>query len=179
MSSFLFSDRSIRSVKSGCSGTRVATCPVRLSPIRADHSYSLQGKRERSLADTNSSLLAGEVLAGGDISVALRPVVAAAHTQGSVVAGVQGDLPPSPGAHGYVGLARERLNLAASGLPSNVIATIQGVRVRSTRDAYDGKCRTFEEWCVKAGVVAFQSSVAVILTFLQQLLDKVLALADS
>lgn len=43
------------------------------------------------------------------------------------------------------------------------------------RSTYDGKWRAFEDWCVKTGVVAFQSPVPAILTFLQELLDKGLA----
>lgn len=74
-----------------------------------------------------------------------------------------------------MGLARERLNLATAGLPQSVIATIQSARAPSTRFAYDGKWSAFEDWCVKAGVLAFQSPVSVILTFLQELLDKGLA----
>lgn len=89
--------------------------------------------------------------------------MAAAHTQRSLVIGVRGDLPPSPAAHISVGWARERQNLAATVLLPNVIPTIQGSRVRSTRDAYDGKWRAFEEWRVKAGAVTFQISAAVIL----------------
>ena len=71
-----------------------------------------------------------------------------------------------------MGLARERMNLTTAGLPWNVITTIQGARASSTRSAYEGKWRAFEDWCAKAGEIAFQSPVPVILTFLQDLLDK-------
>lgn len=74
-----------------------------------------------------------------------------------------------------MGLARERLNLSSTGLPDSVIATIQSARAASTRCAYDGKWRAFEEWCVNSGHVALNSPVPVILTFLQGLLDKGLA----
>lgn len=74
-----------------------------------------------------------------------------------------------------MGLARERLNLITSGLPQNVINTIQSARSSSTRNAYDGKWRAYEDWCVKTGVLAFQSPVPSVLTFLQELLDKGLA----
>lgn len=74
-----------------------------------------------------------------------------------------------------MGLARERLNLSSAGLPENIITTIQSARAASTRSAYDGKWRAFEEWCVDSGHIALQSPVPVILTFLQGLLDKGLA----
>lgn len=72
-------------------------------------------------------------------------------------------------------LARERLYLTTTGLPQNVITTIQSARAPATHCAYDGKWRAFEDWCVKVGAVAFHSPVAVILTFVQELLDKGLA----
>lgn len=67
------------------------------------------------------------------------------------------------------------MNLVSSGLPQNVINTIQSARSCSTRSAYDGKWRAFEDWCAAAGVVAFQSPIPTVLTFLQKLLDKGLA----
>ncbi len=145
---------------------------VHFSPIRADHSYSHQSSGEGSCSDPNSSALARETLASGYISAAVRPDVASAPPQRSPDAGVQRDLSSSPRTHGSVGLARERLNLTATGLPQRVIATIQSARASSTCCAYDGKWHAFENWCVNMGVLAFHSPVLVILTFLQELLDK-------
>ena len=71
-----------------------------------------------------------------------------------------------------MGLARERLNLNTLGLPHDVIDTIQSARALSTRTAYDGKWRVFEEWCDKSHITAFQASVRDILSFLQDLLAK-------
>ena len=48
-----------------------------------------------------------------------------ASAQGSPDAGVQRDLSSSSGAHDSMGLARKRLNVATTGLPQSVIATIQ------------------------------------------------------
>ena len=176
VSSILFPDRSERSDGSGCVGSLLAVRPpVRLSPIRADHSYSLQGEGEGSYSDFNSSPLARETLASGDISAAMRSAMASASPQGPPVAGTRRNLPSPPRAHGSVGLARERLNLTTAGLPQSVIATIQSARAPSTRSAYGGKWCAFEDWCVKAGIVAFQSPIPAILTFLQELLDRGLA----
>ena len=73
-----------------------------------------------------------------------------------------------------MGLARERLNLSAEGLPLNVIETIQGARAGSTRKQYDVAWRVFERWCADrpGRVVPFQASVVTVLTFLQECLDK-------
>ena len=67
---------------------------------------------------------------------------------------------PSSRAPGSLGLARERLNLSAEGLPQNVIATIQSARAFSTRKQYGCKWHTFEKWCEKYDTIPFQASVA-------------------
>ena len=78
--------------------------------------------------------------------------VASASPQGSPVAGVQGDLPPSSGAHGSMGLAREKLNLVAAGLLQNVVATIQSARASFTSEVYGAKqlslssCHSFKTY---------------------------------
>lgn len=71
-----------------------------------------------------------------------------------------------------MGLAPERGNLSATGLPAHVIDTIQCARASSTRSLYDYKWRVFEEWCTARQTVPFQSSVVDILCFLQELVDK-------
>ncbi|KAK7896412.1 hypothetical protein WMY93_021737 [Mugilogobius chulae] len=175
MSPVFLSDGSERTTGPGRVGTRVATCPpVRVSPIRADHCYSLQGSREETLAPPRSPSMAHHALDGGDIPAFVQPTVGSAVAQRPGVTGRRGDLSRSPGPC-FVGLAPERLNLSSMGLPDNVIDTIQSARAISTRNAYDGKWRAFEEWCVNAGCIALQSPVPVILTFLQSLLDKGLA----
>ena len=72
-----------------------------------------------------------------------------------------------------MGLARERMNLSAEGLPLNVIETIQGARAGSTRKQYDVAWRVFERWCAERSgrIVPFQASVVTVLTFLQECLD--------
>ncbi|KAJ8344349.1 hypothetical protein SKAU_G00316780 [Synaphobranchus kaupii] len=74
-----------------------------------------------------------------------------------------------------LGLARERMNLHAVGLPLRVINTIQSARATSTRTLHDLKWRVFEKWCEEKHVVSFQCSVAEVLCFLQEMLDKGMA----
>lgn len=137
-----------QTVGTECFGAQMAACsPVLFYPLeQITPTLSRQGARAESLTDPDSSILVRETLASGDISA-----VATANTQGCPVAGTQGDLTSSSGAHGPVGLACERLNLTRTGLPQNLIATIQSARAPSTRCTYDGKWRAFEDWCVKVG----------------------------
>ncbi|GAA6106202.1 uncharacterized protein LOC125138511, partial [Tachysurus ichikawai] len=78
----------------------------------------------------------------------------------------------SPGQGGSLGLARERANVNTLGLPLHVIATIQNARATSTRSLYDCKWRVFEEWCEEHQLVSYLCSVADILGFLQDLIDR-------
>ena len=71
-----------------------------------------------------------------------------------------------------MGLAPEWLNLTAVGLSQSVISTIQSARASSTRSLYDCKWRVFEGWCHGNGHIPFQCPVGVILSFLQDLIDK-------
>ena len=70
--------------------------------------------------------------------------------------------------------------LTATGLPPNVVATIQKARAHSTRSRYDTAWRVFEQWCSQrpAQVVPYQASVVDVLTFLQEFLDRGLGLSS-
>ena len=71
-----------------------------------------------------------------------------------------------------MGLARERMNLDAVGLPPEVIHTIQCARAQSTRSLYDNKWRVFERWCDQKQITPYLCSVSEVLCFLQLMLDK-------
>ncbi|XP_056116182.1 uncharacterized protein LOC130092366 [Rhinichthys klamathensis goyatoka] len=59
-----------------------------------------------------------------------------------------------------------------TGLSDNVIRTIQNARVSSTRSLYECKWGVFECWCAAKHEIPFQCSVAVVLSFLQDLIDQ-------
>ena len=61
--------------------------------------------------------------------------------------------------HSALGLAHERWNLNAVGLPAQVIDNIQSARAASTRSLYSGKWQVFEEWCDSRCSTPFQCSV--------------------
>lgn len=69
-----------------------------------------------------------------------------------------------------MGLARERLNLNATGLPDNIIRTIQGAS-QSTRSLYDLKWAVFDRWSDQRSKITFQCSIPMVLSFLQDLVD--------
>ena len=69
-----------------------------------------------------------------------------------------------------MGLARERANLSSCGLPADVVATIQGARAMSTRNAYDVRWNMFASWCLEQSpvVMAFQASIVAFSLFYKE-----------
>ena len=156
-----------------CLSTRLApSAPVCFSPVGSDFPNVGQSTGKTSQNDPGCSPLVGQALAIRDNSTAVGAAMGTATAQGSPLPSSWGDISSTPRASGTLGLARERINLTTSGLPPNVVATIQNARASSTRNLYEGKWRVFEEWCAAAGSVAFHCSVPTILSFLQDLLDK-------
>ncbi len=68
------------------------------------------------------------------------------------------------------------LHLAAqwepTGLPERVLNTISEARAQSTRHLYALKWSVFSTWCLNRGENPSTSELAVVLSFLQELLDK-------
>ncbi|XP_049927771.1 uncharacterized protein LOC126407128 [Epinephelus moara] len=157
----------------GCIGSPVARSPiVRVPSPQPDFPHSSQSEGAGFVTDPDSTTVAIQTLGGGDSAAAVGPAMAPPATQGPLVPGRGGDLPSPPRTGGTLGLARERLNLDAVGLPPSVIDTIQCARASSTRSLYSGKWRVFEKWCEERQIVSFQCSVRDILCFLQDLLDR-------
>ncbi|XP_047663485.1 uncharacterized protein LOC113652359 [Tachysurus fulvidraco] len=157
----------------GCSGPSVAgRASVCISPSELNLPHFSQSEGAVPVIDSDSPMLAIPTLGGGDSPTIVGAAVAPPPTGGPFVSGGRGDLPSSSGHVSPLGLARERWNLNAAGLPSSVIHTIQSARASSTRALYNNKWRVFEEWCGRRVIIPFQCSVRDILCFLQDLLDK-------
>lgn len=101
---------------------------VCIPPIKPNRADITEGKRAWLYNDSNSTIVAGETVGSGVCTTALRPAMAITITQGSSLSSVGGDITPLPAETVSLGLACERLNLNAAGLPPKVIETIQNVR---------------------------------------------------
>lgn len=109
----------------GCPSAPMAKhTALRIPSAKSDHTNSKKGKRVRPLSHTDCPELAREIVAGGDNAALGRPALASPAAQRLPLASAQGDILPSPGQSCSLGLARERLNLNATGLPQKVIETI-------------------------------------------------------
>lgn len=76
-----------------------------------------------------------------------------------------------------MGLAPERERLERLGLPPNVVRTIQGARAPSTTASYRAKWAAFQHWCLERDTDPVSCSLSHVLSFLQLLVDRNLALS--
>ncbi|XP_063050161.1 uncharacterized protein LOC134444913 [Engraulis encrasicolus] len=157
----------------GCTSSPVAKRQaVRISTSQHDIPHSSQSQGTAPVTNLDSPVLAIQTLGSRDSTDVGEPPVAPPHTERLSLSGERRDLPPTPREVGSMGLARERWNLDAVGLPPAVIETIQGARASSTQNLYSCKWRVFEAWCSQKEIISFQCSVVQLLNFLQDLLDK-------
>ncbi len=116
--------------------------------------------------------MAREVLTSEDNTYAVRRPVVSPAAQRSFITSRGGDFSSSSKTPGTMGLACKWFNLNTSGLSDSVIRTIQNARASSTRSLYECKWGVFECWCATKHEIPFQCSVAVVLSFLQDLIDQ-------
>ncbi len=88
---------------------------------------------------------------------------------GSPLSGERNNMAPPTRAVGSLHLAAQR---EPTGLPERVLNTISEARAPSTRRLYALKWSVFSTWCLNRGENPSTSELAVVLSFLQELLDK-------
>ncbi len=170
---FFSPERSERASGDRCTGARMAShSPLHVATDSIDIPNTLQSEGGGTQIDINSSEVAREVLASGDHTCAVRRPVVSPAAQRSFIASRGGDFSSSSRTPGTMGLACEWLNLNTTGLSDSVIRTIQNARASSTRSLYECKWGVFERWCATKHEIPFQCSVAVVLSFLQDLIDQ-------
>ncbi|XP_073668878.1 uncharacterized protein [Paramisgurnus dabryanus] len=147
----------------------VAVC---FPPSVPHNSHAGQSEGGELVSPSDSAQMAQSPVVGRNNSSAICPAVAPPPPHRPVVSSERGNLSPTPGQGGSLGLARERTNLNALGLHPRVIATIQNARAVSTRSLYGCKWQVFEGWCNEHDLISYQCSVPEILRFLQNLMDK-------
>ncbi len=95
--------------------------------------------------------------------------LARAPETGSPLSDERNNMAPSTRAVGSLHLAAQR---EPTGLPERVLNTISEARAPSTRRLYALKWSVFSTWCLNRGENPSTSELAVVLSFLQELLDK-------
>ncbi len=107
-------------------------------------------------------------LSVADSATDSSPLASAPET-GSPLSGERNNMAPSTRAVGSLHLAAQR---EPTGLPERVLNTISEARAPSTRRLYALKWSVFSTWCLNRGENPSTSELAVVLSFLQELLDK-------
>lgn len=69
------------------------------------------------------------------------------------------------------------MGLESIGLPPAVVRTIQYARAQSTTASYAAKWSAFQRWCMEKGTAPTTCPVVEVLTFLQTLVERNLALS--
>ncbi len=95
--------------------------------------------------------------------------LARAPETGYPLSGERNNMAPSTRAVGSLHLAVQR---EPTGLPERVLNTISEAKAPSTRRLYALKWSVFSTWCLNRGENPSTSELAVVLSFLQELLDK-------
>ncbi len=95
--------------------------------------------------------------------------LARAPETGSPLSGERNNMAPSTRAVGSLHLAAQ---WEPTGFPERVLNTISEARAPSTRRLYALKWSVFSTWCLNRGENPSTSELAVVLSFLQELLDK-------
>ncbi|KAK7889130.1 hypothetical protein WMY93_024690 [Mugilogobius chulae] len=173
VSALLLLDGQKRPARGGRACPSMARRPTLCVPTdQSDLTHSSSGEGAGTIADLNCPSMVVQTMDGGDSTASVGRALAPSIETGPPISGGRGNLPSPPGPGGTLGLARERWNLNAAGLPAPVIDTIQCARAKSTRSLYDCKWRVFEQWCEARHVIPFQCSVSEVLCFLQQMVEK-------
>ncbi len=132
---------------------------------RSGHSETRSHLQERHRSPTQSvSENAGPYGRGQ----AAGPLARAPET-GSPFSGKRNNMAPSTRAVGSLHLAAQ---WEPTGFPERVLNTISEARAPSTRRLYALKWSVFSTWCLNRGENPSTSELAVVLSFLQELLDK-------
>ncbi len=157
----------------GCTGSRMAArAPVCLSTDSDAPRLLGEGQGRASDSDSDRSSVASENMVPESGAIVARSPEGAPSASGPVVPSSRRALASEPQTHAVMGLAPERERLSALGLSTAVISTIQSARAPSTRSQYAYKWQLFQSWCLAEGHDPVSCPMAVILQFLQKLLDK-------
>ncbi|MGH0151620.1 UNVERIFIED_CONTAM: hypothetical protein FKN15_037060 [Acipenser sinensis] len=121
---------------------------------------------------TSSTSLAQESLVCLTDTAPVRTALAVAQSPRPAQPGTGCSVASRPIEPTALGLAPERLHLSRLGLSNRVIDTLQNARAASTRSQYGYKWGVFQTWCLSKGEDPTMCPMAVILQFLQDLLDE-------
>ncbi|XP_058618458.1 uncharacterized protein LOC131531609 [Onychostoma macrolepis] len=151
-------------------GPRLAQPPPLCIPSnRPDPSGHQADQGTRTQGSIGGSLVGKPTLVVRAGSAAHSSPLARTPETGSPLSGKRNNMAPSARAVGSPSVAARR---EPTSLPERVVSTISEARAPSTRRLYALKWSVFSTWCLDRGENPSTSELAVVLSFLQELLDK-------
>ncbi len=154
----------------GCVGPRLAQPPPLCIPPDRPASTGRQAYQGTGSQGAIGGPLVEEptLVVRADSATDSSPLARAPET-GSPLSGERNNMAPSTRAVGSLHLAAQ---WEPTGFPERVLNTISEARALSTRRLYALKWSVFSTWCLNRGENPSTSELAVVLSFLQELLDK-------
>ncbi len=154
----------------GCVGPRLAQPPPLCIPPDRPASTGRQAYQGTGSQGAIGGPLVEEptLVVRADSATDSSPLARAPET-GSPLSGERNNMAPSTRAVGSLHLAAQ---WEPTGFPERVLNTISEARAPSTRRLYALKWSVFSTWCLNRGENPSTSELAVVLSFLQELLDK-------
>ncbi len=152
----------------GCVGPRLAQPPPLCIPPRSPCFHRSSGVSGNRVTRCYWWPPCGGTNLRADSATDSSPLARAPET-GSPLSGERNNMAPSTRAVGSLHLAAQ---WEPTGFPERVLNTISEARAPSTRRLYALKWSVFSTWCLNRGENPSTSELAVVLSFLQELLDK-------
>ncbi|KAL0147457.1 hypothetical protein M9458_057242, partial [Cirrhinus mrigala] len=161
------------SPRQGCAGTQLASgAQVRLSPIEPPCTDSVQDQGGRGAGSAGCAILAHPDLVSRPGFPHGSPSLEDPLEERPSFAGDGHNLAPAPRPMEPARLALGRDTSDLSGLSKAVIETITQSRAPSTRQAYALRWGLFIDWCSSRGEDPQRCPIAVVLSFLQEKLER-------
>ncbi len=152
----------------------LARAPETGSPLSGERNNMASTGRQANQGTGSQGAIGGPLVeeptlvVRADSATDSSPLARAPET-GSPLSGERNNMAPSTRAVGSLHLAAQ---WEPTGLPERVLNTISEARAPSTRRLYALKWSVFSTWCLNRGENPSTSELAVVLSFLQELLDK-------
>ncbi len=154
----------------GCPGWRMAQpSALRFLPSRSATAGTQASQGTTAQADPNSPPLEEQTVGVGVIPAAQSSPMADPHDTGPPLSSERHDMASTARVMGPVCVAARREPFV---LPECVLNTIEKARAPSTRRLYALKWSIFSAWCQDCDLDPVTSDVSVVLSFLQEMLDK-------
>lgn len=173
LSPLVLSNGAHQSSRSGCFGSHLASLPSVCHPSDSTHSSDArQSSARRSQATTSSPQLGRKTMVSSTPQTPEWGAMATPKESRPSLSAGGAHMASEPGSRPAVCLAIGSQDPLLASCDQSVIHTVLNSRAPSTRLLYANRWKIFSQWCRTNGEVPESCLVAIILHFLQSLMDK-------